>query len=99
MIGTMRLVLSQGLNPQRHAVGAAAALMTLRPEINSQPTVAGRVLRELWQDVTRTEEESETVLRLVLNGLDILHRWRDSGFADLETLYEDTAAIERPKCH
>jgi mannitol-1-phosphate 5-dehydrogenase len=89
LVGTMRVALSQGITPQRYAVGTAAAVVTVEPPVLDQPALAEGVLRELWKDASPSEDEAQTVTRLTLRRLEVIKNWRDSGFPDLESLYND----------
>lgn len=55
LIGTMRLALGQGIQPERYALGARAAVRQLAIEEGSTPDV---VLRELWSGKGPVQEQS-----------------------------------------
>ncbi len=54
LIGAMRLALGQGIQPQRYARGAAAAVCQLAIEEGANPDV---VLRDLWSEKGLMEEQ------------------------------------------
>ena len=55
LIGTMRLAMSQGIQPVRYAQGAAAALRCLAVEEGVSPE---KILRGLWNDVPEAESSA-----------------------------------------
>lgn len=62
LVGTMRLVLGQGLIPTRYAAGAAAALRGLEGETGRTGT---ELLDEIWQESTATDAEKQQVKDLI----------------------------------
>jgi mannitol-1-phosphate 5-dehydrogenase len=55
LIGTMRLALSQGIEPRRYGMGAAAALSVLHPSALDPATSLEPLLIPLWGDVPAAE--------------------------------------------
>jgi mannitol-1-phosphate 5-dehydrogenase len=83
LIGTMRVALSQGIEPWRYAVGAAAALETMDPAAGAD-TSAETLLGPIWGEASPEKRERKSVLDLVEVGRRRLRRWQVSGFQDLE---------------
>ena len=83
LIGTMRVALSQGIEPWRYAVGAAAALETMDPAAGAD-TSAETLLGPIWREASPEKRERKSVLGLVEVGRRRLRRWQVSGFQDLE---------------
>jgi mannitol-1-phosphate 5-dehydrogenase len=83
LIGTMRVALSQGIEPWRYAVGAAAAMATMDPAAKAD-TSAETLLGPIWRETSPEIRERESVLDLVEVGRRRLRRWQVSGFQDLE---------------
>jgi hypothetical protein len=86
LIGTMRGVLNQGVEPRRYAFGAAAALTTLDRSFLEGDTPAEATLSAIWRDVSPKPGEQEAVLSLVEDSRRRLRHWCQSGFQDLELL-------------
>ena len=63
LVGTMRLALSQGIEPVRYTLGAAAALQCLQEEEKS--TDAG-LLDDVWKDAKASPEEKADLKRRIL---------------------------------
>jgi mannitol-1-phosphate 5-dehydrogenase len=91
LVGTMRLVLEQGIEPRRYAFGAAAALAALDGSILIQDRPVRTLLSPLWRGMSPSPEESEAVLTRVEGALRRLRAWCSSGFGDLERLSEGEA--------
>jgi mannitol-1-phosphate 5-dehydrogenase len=83
LIGTMRLVLQQGITPDRYAFGAAAALSVLYPEI-LKDTGAAALVPPLWRDASPDAGEKARVLDLIERACRRLGQWTGAGFSDLE---------------
>lgn len=64
LIGTMRLALAVGIQPNRLAVGAAAALERLQSEEPTQ-TQAG-LLDDLWANASASSDEKQQVRSMIL---------------------------------
>lgn len=62
LVGTMRLAIEEGVNPQKYAMGAAAAACVLSME-ESRP--AHELLPEIWRQEGARDPEIETVMGLV----------------------------------
>jgi mannitol-1-phosphate 5-dehydrogenase len=87
LIGTMRLALEQGIAPRRYALGAAAALLRLDPDILKDQTPVGDVLDKLWKDASPDPSERNRLVALIESALGELRSWRAAGFPDLEIFY------------
>ncbi len=81
LIGAMRLCLSQGIEPKRYALGAAAALNEL--DGSGHPE---RVLPTLWMEDDPDPAEAQKILALVVDAAGKLLRWRENGFGNPEYL-------------
>ncbi len=88
LIGTMRVALAQGVEPQRYALGAAAALVTLDQSALAMDQPAATWLVSLWQAASPDPAEQEAVLTLIDLGRRRLKRWLESGFEDLERVFQ-----------
>ena len=82
LVGTMRLVLSEGLIPLHFALGTAAALAALQREDDAETFLTG-----LWSEEPRDPQEEGRVLELIRAGIEDLKAWRESGFAPLESWF------------
>jgi hypothetical protein len=84
----MRVALAQKVQPRRYALGAAAAMaaLDLTTLISAKP-VAGW-LRPVWQPAEPEPAEVEAVLELIEAGRDRLKRWLESGFENLERIFQ-----------
>ncbi|MBN1220141.1 MAG: hypothetical protein JXM69_14535 [Anaerolineae bacterium] len=96
LIGTMRLALQQGIKPCRYAFGAAAALTTmaaenlaLTPATLNLSVSAEKLLTPLWQSSSPAQPEQKSVLKLVEQGQQKLNLWVESGYQDLERLFNN----------
>jgi mannitol-1-phosphate 5-dehydrogenase len=76
LIGTMRLALSQGIEPERYALGAAAALWQLDGSFLDSSAPARKWLEPLWAEAPADRGEQERVLALVEAARERLARWR-----------------------
>jgi len=66
LVGTMRLALSQGIEPHRYARGAAAALMLLLAEQGGR---ADAVLDAVWSEPVSSPEEKDTMKQKILRAM------------------------------
>jgi len=85
LIGTIRVALSEGVRCGRYAIGAAAALRAVRPEV--APDGAGAALDSLWGDAAGTPEERRVVSAAVGRGLAFLDDWERRGRPPIEDVY------------
>lgn len=83
LIGTIRLALSQNVEPRRYAFGAAAALAALDIE-QPQTGTFRETLTGLWKDAADPDERAR-VLAWVEKGVHALRRWQDAGYSELES--------------
>ncbi|MBN1266902.1 MAG: hypothetical protein JXA25_15510 [Anaerolineales bacterium] len=75
LIGTIRLVLHQGVEPLRYAMGAAAALAALGKKDQGG-------LESMWRDNQPDQQELNLVLAWLEKGARCLQSWKESGFGD-----------------
>jgi mannitol-1-phosphate 5-dehydrogenase len=86
LIGVLRTALSQGVQPRRYALGAAAALAALDPSIRTQENVdVAALLDPLWQGAHVDGAERHAVLSLIADGWRALRAWLAQGTPDLST--------------
>ena len=90
LIGTLRLVLSQGLEPRRYALGVAAALAAVEPSLAASPVAeqmsrARTILERIWSDTAPAGAERDAVLQQVDRGLQRLAAWQAAGGPPLDT--------------
>ena len=81
LIGTIRLVLSQGVEPLRYAMGAAAA-------IEAMEDMSSRKLERIWGESEPSKAELEIVLSWIELGNRFLKAWQESGFGNLIEIVE-----------
>ena len=80
LVGVLRLGLATGVPTPSYAMGTAAALVDLDPSVMSVGRAEVRaLLRSIWPPSLEAAE-ADAVASLVVEGLDGLRRWRDSGF-------------------
>jgi mannitol-1-phosphate 5-dehydrogenase len=68
LIGTMRLAIEHRVEPQRYALGAAAALELLQSQSSGQ--TVDTLLADLWSDVDTSSEIREAVVGHIRESLD-----------------------------
>jgi mannitol-1-phosphate 5-dehydrogenase len=88
LIGTMRMVLKQGITPRRYGLGAAAALARLDPATFEGQRPAGSFLDTLWREVSPLQAERDRLVALIEAALVELRAWRADGFPNLEIFYK-----------
>ena len=81
LVGTMRLAVAAGVRPQRFAVGVAAALIHLRPQIVDGRSEARGVLSPIWKRENPAPAEAEEILALIEEGMS---RLRNEGWPERE---------------
>jgi mannitol-1-phosphate 5-dehydrogenase len=80
LIGTIRLGRDEGIPMPSYAMGAAAALAELDPEVMTiDSSAVEQLLRSCWPDGADLRE-SQSVVELVQQGLLDLRRWLVTGF-------------------
>ena len=89
LVGTMRLALGQGIEPQRYAFGAAAALALLDRSILEPSHPAHDLLDTLWVAESPPRAEREAVLDRVEEALQRVRAWHEAGFGDLGRIFGD----------
>jgi mannitol-1-phosphate 5-dehydrogenase len=92
LVGTMRVALDQGVEPQRYAFGAAAALVALDRSILEQDRPAEALLAPLWRGASPPRGEIEAVFDWIEGGLQKLRAWRARGGGELEHYFENSQA-------
>jgi hypothetical protein len=87
LIGTMRVALDQGIAPRRYALGAAAALLRLDPDILKDQPPVENLLDSLWQEAAPDPSERNRLVALIESALGELRSWRAADFPNLEIFY------------
>ncbi|MBL8130682.1 MAG: hypothetical protein JNL42_02385 [Anaerolineae bacterium] len=82
LIGTMRLALRYGIEPKRYAIGAAAALKALQPNVPLERLPVAEALLPLWQEGSAFEQAQ--IIALIERGRAALLGWISAGFPPLE---------------
>jgi hypothetical protein len=82
------VVLSQGLDPKRYALGAAAALIRLAPDepIDAPP---GKLLDPIWQGTKTDTSERERVLASIAHARSRLASWQSAGYPNPDAFFKD----------
>ncbi len=88
LVGTMRLALGAGVQPRRHAFGAAAALAFVNRSLTKTPGAAVQELKRLWNKSSPSEVEQQAVLNLIEDARHRLDYWVSAGFPELESLFQ-----------
>lgn len=91
LAGTMRLALSQGIEPRRYAIGAAAAFACLNEGVLDGHVPVADLAVPLWSDAHPEHAEQENVLALVDNAARFLQNWCNSAFPNLQEFYRKSS--------
>jgi mannitol-1-phosphate 5-dehydrogenase len=83
LIGTMRLALTQGIQPRRYALGAAAALVALHPALLDGEGDVGTILQSIWSTAV---DEQHTIIQAIEAALRSLRAWQNTNFHDPQRL-------------
>jgi len=83
LIGTMRLALTQGVQPWRFALGAAAALSVLHPSLLNGDGAVDRIVGPIWNAPVG---DQSPIIQGIEAGLRALRAWRDANFRDPQKL-------------
>ncbi len=86
LIGTIRVALSQDVEPLRYALGAAAALNAIDETTNDDSLPTSVRLQQLWRGSEPDQAELERVLAWIEVGNRCLLAWQDDGFGNLVEL-------------
>ena len=79
LVGTLRLGIVEGIMPRRYAIGTAAALVRLDPDLLHNQADPGERLMSLWGDTQRDPDQENAVLALTRDSLTRLRRWYIDG--------------------
>ncbi|GAB4453085.1 MAG: hypothetical protein Kow0031_35380 [Anaerolineae bacterium] len=85
LIGPIRLARQAGLEPERLALGAAAALATILPLSSRTLPEVEPLLRQMWAAAVPPPGEQAAVAALVRRGCEQFIQWQDSDFGELST--------------
>lgn len=91
LIGTMRLAMSQGIESDRYAFGAAAALVRLNPALLSGERTAAATLDGIWMESGGKAAERSEVIARIDRALIRLGEWKKLRFPDLHDFFEPAA--------
>ncbi len=91
LIGTMRVIMSQGISPERYAFGAAAALASLEPAVLDPNINLTPILDSSWQAVPTDPLEREQVECLLEQSVERLQTWYASGLPDICLFWAETS--------
>jgi mannitol-1-phosphate 5-dehydrogenase len=80
LVGTMRLAISQGIEPRRYALGAAAAAASMNPAVLEKDLPLPPLLEPIWKDAAPPAGEQSAVLSRIEKARTALKRWRSAGF-------------------
>ena len=80
LAGTMRVALEQGIVPRRYALGAAAALAHLDPNVLNGQTPARPILEELWREAAPDPAEKNRLMAMIETALEELRAWQAAGW-------------------
>ncbi len=90
LVGTMRVAFAQGIEPRRYALGAAAALARLAPQLLEHPDLPiDSTLRPLWEPAPPDADEATRVLRMIADARIRLIAWRKAGCPDPDVFFKD----------
>jgi len=81
LVGTLRLAMSQGIEPRRYAAGAAAALAALDDDYLGGGVPAETLADPIWDT---DGPERGRVLALLEYGRRFIRDWRDAGYPNLQ---------------
>lgn len=81
LVGTMRLCLAEGIQPLRYALGTAAALCHMDPDVLSDTALVEEKLTTLWGEHS-AEPLASGMIKLVNNALKDIKEWQDGGSRD-----------------
>jgi cation transporter-like permease len=79
----MRLALTQGIQPRRYALGAAAALVALHPALLDGEGDVGTILQSIWSTAV---DEQHTIIQAIEAALRSLRAWQNTNFHDPQRL-------------
>jgi mannitol-1-phosphate 5-dehydrogenase len=84
LVGTMRLALSEGIEPRRYALGAAAALNAIDPHFLPGQVSAAELAEPIWDASNPDPTERDDVTSRIERARGQMLAWRDSGFGNLQ---------------
>jgi mannitol-1-phosphate 5-dehydrogenase len=87
LIGTMRLILGEGIQPYHYILGVAAALVAIDPSILQSRAKADSILLPIWSGTPIEKTQQDQVLELVERGLNSLRRWVAEDYPNLDEFY------------
>jgi len=94
LIGTMENALQFGIQPNRYALGAAAAVVRLDRRFADDETIAKKLLPSIWKDIPHRRGDEEKIIDLILNARKKLVGWKKAGFPHLEDYFQNNSIPE-----
>lgn len=79
LVGTIRVCLGRGIEARRYALGAAAGLAVLEPDVVNSRVSVREALGRCWPNEAQSSEEAGRVFQLVEDGLERLRPILASG--------------------
>lgn len=79
LVGTMRMILKQGITPSRYALGAAVAVMQAEPGWTTENKEYLVYLEKIWQEDQPAEDEKTKIIALIHAAVEHVQHWRASG--------------------
>jgi mannitol-1-phosphate 5-dehydrogenase len=86
LVGTLRLGLSEGIIPRRYALGTAAALIKLYPDLLNRDIHPKKYLLSIWGCDPRDTDQESRVLALIQEALNHLRHWHAEQTGDHQAL-------------
>jgi mannitol-1-phosphate 5-dehydrogenase len=83
LIGTMRLALTQDVQPRRYALGAAAALAVLHPALLDGDGTVDAILGSIWKAAV---DEQRAIIQAIEAAFGALRAWRDANLQNPQKL-------------
>jgi mannitol-1-phosphate/altronate dehydrogenase len=87
LVGTVRLALHQGVEPQRYAFGVAAAVVSMDSSIQDASSIR-EFFNSIWHLSESDVKEGSEVLTCIESALKRIAKWQTLGFPDLEDFFE-----------
>lgn len=95
LVGTIRTALTQGVDPMRYALGAAAGLAALDKNAVDDGAAVARVARDVWAPANPNEDEVNRVLGLIERGRCLLEKWKSEGYPNLTEFWKKKTEDKR----
>ena len=86
LVGTIRLIFSQGIQPLRFAIGTAAALYSLDKNVLKKPDYIDDLLNQTWSKESISNKENKEVISLIKHAAIHLKYWQENGYQNLDSI-------------